>query len=57
LNLSLEGVDKAAEQAARLALPIEDIRRARERVKYAIRAAIDDEASLWKNATDPLKTS
>jgi hypothetical protein len=56
-DLSLDGIDGAAEQATRLQLPIDDIRRARKRVKYAIRAAIDDEASLWTNASDLLKIS
>jgi|HubBroStandDraft_2_1064218.scaffolds.fasta_scaffold585715_1 hypothetical protein len=43
LGLSLDGIDKPAEQAARLGRPIEDIRRARERVKYALRAAIEED--------------
>ncbi len=46
LDLWRDDIDKPADQAARLGLPIEDIRRARERIKYALRAAItDDEAS------------
>ena len=57
LDLSLEGIDKAAEQAARLAVPIEGIRRARDRVKYALRAAIDEEESPWKSAVGPPKKS
>jgi len=33
--------DKPADQASRVGRPIEDIRRARERIKYALRVAID----------------
>jgi DNA-directed RNA polymerase specialized sigma24 family protein len=47
LALSLDGVDRPSEQAARLGVPVEEVRRARERVKYALRAAMakHDEAS------------
>jgi len=57
LDLSLDGIDKAAQQAARLAVPIEEIRRARDRVKYALRAAIDEEESLCLSAAGPPKKS
>jgi hypothetical protein len=54
LELSLDDVDKPADQAARVGRPIHEIRRARERVKYAIRAATDEdesEAASWKIAS------
>jgi hypothetical protein len=57
LDLSLDGIDKAAQQAARLAVAIEEIRRARDRVKYALRAAIDEEESLCLSAAGPPKKS
>jgi hypothetical protein len=41
-DLTCEGIDKPADQARRLVRPIQDIRRARERIKYALRAAIKD---------------
>jgi hypothetical protein len=58
LDLSLDGVDRPADQAARLGLPIEDIRRARERVKYALRVSLDeDEAASWTPASGHPKRS
>jgi hypothetical protein len=42
-ELTCEGIDKPTDQARRLGLAIEDIRRARERIKYALRAAIEDD--------------
>jgi hypothetical protein len=57
-DLSVDGKDKPADQVKELGRPIEDIRRARERVKYAIGAAIEeDEASSWQSATARPKTS
>ncbi|MDP9036753.1 MAG: hypothetical protein M3O50_18295 [Myxococcota bacterium] len=43
LDLWRESIDKPADQTIRLGLPIEEIRRARERIKYALRAAIEDD--------------
>jgi hypothetical protein len=58
LDLLLDGVDKPAAQAARLRQPIEAIRRARERVTYALRAARKkDEAASWKHASGRPKRS
>lgn len=58
LDLWVDGIDKPAAQAVRLECRIEDIRRARERIKYAIRSAVDkDKAPRWKNeAAHPKKS-
>jgi hypothetical protein len=50
LDISLDGVHKPAEQAARLSLPIQDVRLARMRIQYALRTAIDEEESPWTHA-------
>ncbi|HEV3189799.1 MAG TPA: hypothetical protein VGY54_04840 [Polyangiaceae bacterium] len=49
LELWLDDIDKPADQAAQLAKPIEEIRRSRERLKYALQVAKDqEEATSWK---------
>jgi hypothetical protein len=47
-----DGLQKPADQAARLGRPIEVVRRARERIKYALRAATEEEEASWKPASD-----
>jgi hypothetical protein len=52
-----DGVQKPADQAKLLGRPIEVVRRARERIKYALRAAIEEEEASWKPANELPKKS
>jgi len=52
-----DGMQKPADQAKLTGRPIEVVRRARERIKYALRAAIEEEEASWKPASDLPKKS